>query len=400
MFANKYLEKLAIVLCLIAPSYSALEVTEAVEIAPSLGLGRTVPGYFKIQTFDKARWSAFVEAFPEQPLAQNIKQHINSIQLESLVLSREDIFSTEFFKGMMRQKYCASFRGDRPVAPNLRNVNSDEMLAGILEILHTTEGDAAGFSTFVEGSIAQSQTVVAAYNQRIAASGGNSALLKHFLSKIFFAEDAYTDPVLTNMRMILLTEGLVAGDDHLFGAEMHLDHTIAQSLLKRIELEGEADTLVLGCGHSLIADVPETTAYFADEFLKAYTNKTFVHSCQHCRCDHDGQIAVAITEGGGAANISYDGGAHADIFADAVTPSFWTALAQLKTEGRSPIKCIIDHAFMLSAHEEFIANSLDIGGTFRTYLKDLTKKFEAVGFLLQGTQAFGERTEYIYVKVR
>jgi hypothetical protein len=150
----------------------------------------------------------------------------------------------------------------------------------------------------------------------------------------------------------------------------------------------------------LIADVAGTSAYFADDFLKAYTNKTFVHSCQHCQCDHDGQIAVAITEGGLAANISYDGGAHADIFADAVTPTFWAALIQLKTEGRSPIRNIIDHAFMLSAHEEYIANSLGIGGTFRTYLPDLTEKFETVGFALQGTQKFGERTEYIFEKVR
>ncbi len=123
-----------------------------------------------------------------------------------------------------------------------------------------------------------------------------------------------------------------------------------------------------------------------------------MHSCQHCHCDHDGQIAVALYEA--SAGLTYDGGAHADIFGDAVIPSFWAALAQLKTEGRSPIRNIIDHAFMLSAHEKFIADSLDIGGTFRTYLPDLTEKFETVGFALQGIQKFGERTECIFEKVR
>ena len=55
---------------------------------------------------------------------------------------------------------------------------------------------------------------------------------------------------------------------------------------------------------------------------------------------------------------------------------------------------------MLSVHEEFISNSLDIGGTFRTYLTDLTEKLAVVGLELQGTEKFGARTEYIYVKVR
>lgn len=399
MCAKEFFKKLAVSFCLIVSVCAATEATE-IELVPSLGLGRTIPGYFKILTFDKAKWSTFADTFPEQPLAQNIKQHIDSIQLEPLVSSREDIFSTEFFKERIRQKYCTSFKGDRPVAPNLRTVDSDGMFAGILNILHTTEGDAVGFEAFVEELITQSQSVVSAYNHRLETSGGNSELLKHFLGKIFFAEEAYLNSGFTAMRLHLLVEGLVAGDDYLFDTEIHLDHTIAQSLLKRIELEGAVNTLVLGCGHSLMADVAGTSAYFADDFLKAYAKKTFVNSCQHCRCDHDGQIAVAITESGPAANISYDGGAHADIFADAVTPTFWAALIQLKTEGRSPIRNIIDHAFMLSAHEEFIANSLGIGGTFRTYLPDLTEKFEAVGFALQGTQKFGERTEYIYVKVR
>lgn len=398
MCAKEFFKKLAVSFYLIVSVYAATEATE-IELVPSLGLGRTIPGYFKILTFDKAKWSTFADTFPEQPLAQNIKQHIDSIQLEPLVSSREDIFSTEFFKERIRQKYCTSFKGDLPVAPNLRTVDSDGMFAGILNILHTTEGDAVGFEAFVEELITQSQSVIAAYNHRLETSGGNSELLKHFLGKIFFAEEAYLNSGFTAMRMHLLVEGLVAGDHHLFDTEIR-SHTFTQSLLRRIALEGEADTLVLGCGHSLIADVAGTSAYFADDFLKAYTNKTFVHSCQHCQCDHDGQIAVAITEGGGAANISYDGGAHADIFADAVTPTFWAALIQLKTEGRSPIRNIIDHAFMLSAHEEYIANSLGIGGTFRTYLPDLTEKFETVGFALQGTQKFGERTEYIFEKVR
>jgi hypothetical protein len=397
MFAKEFFKKLAVSFCLIVSIYAASEATE-IELVSSLGLGRGIPGYFKILTFDKARWAAFVDTFPEQPLAKNIKQHIDSIQLEPLVLSREDIFSAEFFKGIMRQKYCTSFKGDRCAAPNPRTVDSDGMFAGILNILHTTEGDAVGFEAFVEELITQSQSVVAAYNHRIAASGGNRALLKHFLSKIFFAEDAYADSVLTNMRMILLTEGLVAGDDHLFGVEVNLSHTIAQSLLRRVELDDATDTLVLGCGNSLIADVTGTAAYFADDFLKAHAKKTFIHSCQHCHCNHGGQITVALYEAHSAA--TYDGGAHADIFADAVTPTFWAALIQLKTEGRSPIRNIIDHSFMLSAHEEYIANSLGVGGTFRTYLPDLTEKFESVGFELQGTQKFGERTEYIYVKVR
>ncbi len=67
---------------------------------------------------------------------------------------------------------------------------------------------------------------------------------------------------------------------------------------------------------------------------------------------------------------------------------------------RTAPKNIIDHAFMLSVHEEFISNSLDIGGTFRTYLTDLTEKLAVVGLELQGTEKFGARTEYIYVKVR
>lgn len=399
MCANEFFKKLAVTFCLIVSVYAASKGAE-IELVPSLGLGRTIPGYFKILTFDKARWLTFADTFPEQPVAQNIKKHIDSIQLEPLVFSREDIFSTEYFKEMIRQKYGASFKGDRPVAPNLRAVDSDGMFAGILNILQTTEGDAVGFEAFVEGLITQSQSVIAAYNHRLETSCGNSELLKHFLGKIFFAEEAYLNSGFTAMRMHLLVEGLVAGDDYLFDTEVDPSHTIAQSLLKRIELEGAADTLVLGCGHSLMADVAGTSAYFADDFLKAYAKKTFVNSCQHCRCDHDGQIAVAITESGPAANISYDGGAHADIFGDAVTPSFWTALAQLKTEGRSPIKCIIDHAFMLSTHEKAIANSLDVGGTFRTYLDNLTEKFETVGFALQGTQKFGERTEYIFEKVR
>ncbi len=399
MFAKKILKKLSVAFCLIVSTYAATEVTE-IEVVQSLGLGKAVPGYFKILTFDKARWNAFADEFPAQPVAQGIKQNLESIQLSPVVFSREEIYASEFFKQKMRETYDLSFRAERTFAPFMRAVDSDGMFAGILNILHTTEGDAVGFEAAVEELMVQSQSVVASYNHRLEASGGNSELLKHFLSKIFFANDTYTNSVLTNMRLVLLADGLVAGDDYLFGSEIDPSHTIAQSLLKCIELEGAADTLVLGCGHSLVADVTGTSAYFADDFSKAYTKKAFVNSCQHCHCDHDGQIAVAITEGGPSANISYDGGAHADIFGDAVTSSFWDALAQLKTEGRSPIKNIIDHAFMLSVHEEFISNSLDIGGTFRTYLTDLTEKLAVVGLELQGTEKFGARTEYIYVKVR
>ena len=156
---------------------------------------------------------------------------------------------------------------------------------------------------------------------------------------------------------------------------------------------------MIGCGHSLIADVPETLNHFADEFLKKYTNKTFVHDCQHCLCDHNRQIAVALTDGRLEATIEYDGAAHADIHADATTPEFWDALIKLKNEGRSPIKCIIDHAYMLSDRLERIANSLDIGGIFITYLV-LTSQLESYGFELRDIEKFGEREEKIYVKVR
>jgi hypothetical protein len=67
----------------------------------SLGLGKAVPGYFKILTFDKARWNAFADEFPAQPVAQGIKQNLESIQLSPVVFSREEIYASEFFKQKM-----------------------------------------------------------------------------------------------------------------------------------------------------------------------------------------------------------------------------------------------------------------------------------------------------------
>lgn len=396
VLVKKYLKQATVALFFVVPSYSA-ELSTAQEIVDDgLSLGRNMPAYFKIMTFDKTRWEAFADAFPGHPATQSIKMHLESIQLIPLVFSRNEIFASEFFKKAMRQKYCNSFKGDLPSAPLLSDTNSDEMYAAILNLLHADESAFSKFEEYIAESIVMYEKIIAAYNHRLEMLGGNSALLKHFLAKIFFASNAYADSTLINMRMTLLAEGLVAGDDYLFAEQKDPSHTLAKSILKYIQLEGHTDTLVIGCGHSLIADVAETPRYLADDFLKAYTGKTFVHDCQHCLCDHGGQIAVALSE---SDDISYNGAAHADVFANATTSEFWEALKTLNDEGVSPIRCIIDHAFMLSNSGEQIANSLPIGGIFRTYL-DLTEHpLEPHGFVLQGAEQFGERVEKIYVKV-
>jgi len=55
---------------------------------------------------------------------------------------------------------------------------------------------------------------------------------------------------------------------------------------------------------------------------------------------------------------------------------------------------------MLSKHAEQVANSLDIGGIFRTYLDFKDDPLESYGFELCDEERFGERVEKIYVKVR
>lgn len=396
MPTKKYLKQIVVALCFFSSSYAASS-EEAID--NELALGRELPAYFKIMAFEKARWEAFSDAFSDHPVAQNIKKNLESIQLTQIVFSREAIFSSEFFKRRMRDEYTSSYRKERDFAPPINTVDSDGMYAAILSLLAVDSEDSTRFNAYIDAEMIMYEKIITAYNHRLAARSGNSALLKHFLSKIFFAQDAYSNSTLINMRMILLAEGLVAGDDYLFATEKNTSHTLSNSIFKYMELEGATDTLVIGCGHSLVADVVDTPAYLADDFLKMYTGKTFVYDCQHCLCNHENQIAVALTEGGLEAKISYDGAAHADIYANATTPEFWNALISLKNEGRSPIKCIIDHAYMFSDRLERIANSLDIGGIFRTYL-DLTSQLALYGFELRGMEKFGKREEKVYVKVR
>lgn len=359
-------------------------------------LGRTIPTYFKICTFDVARWQEFTDAFPTNVFAQNIKANLTSVQLSSLSFAEDTIFASEFFKQKMREEYNCSFKGERSPAPCLQVVDSKGMFDGIVEILQTTEGDVDGFKNRVGKLITDFQRIVLAYNTRLEKSGGNSALLKHFLSKIFFASAAYTDVELISMRRYLKERGLVDGDPYLFADAKDPSHRLIGSLAKYLELEGMTDTLVLGCGRSLIADVEGVLPYCAEDFLKPVTKKTFVHSCQHCLDEHDRALCVALYEDG---TTEYDGWAHADIAADALVPGFWDALGDLQRTGRNPIKRIVDHSYIIDGLNPRIHNVLGVGGLFTTYI-NYTGKIEEHGFELQRTQTRGVRMEYVYVKVR
>lgn len=392
MLFSKYFKKIILLLLLITYTYASELALPAEEPI----IGRSVPAYFKIMDFDKAKWERFANAFSAHPVAQAIQTHLHSIQLTPLVFSREEIFATEHFKGKMRTAYCQLFKGER-LSPPLLNVTNDEMYAGILSLLADSSEDTAAFEAWITQEMISYARVIDTYNHRLQSMVGNSALLRHFLEKIFFASNAYTDETLISMRMTLLTEELVVGDDYLFAPEKNLEHTVAQSILKCIELKGELDTLVVGCGNSLIADVTGTEPYFAEEFLKAYTGKTFVHDCQHCLRDHSAHISVAITEPGLDAEVTYNGAAHADIFADAKRPEFWAALKRLKDTGRSTITCIIDHAFMLKEEIAQISECLPMGGVFRSYLN--IDGLEIYGFQAMGIERFGNREEHIYEKI-
>lgn len=378
-----------------ASTYAAANVEDVLEATQSLG--RAMPAYFKVRTFDPVKWQEFTSAFSGHSIADSVKEHLGSIQPTPLVFDRDAVFTCSFIKQKMRDNYDQSFRGARAHAPSVMAVNSKGMFDGILAILEASEGDVPGFKTSVEELIANSEKVIAAYNKRLTTSAGNSGLLKHLLGKIFFAEDAYTDSTLTSMRMFLLTHDLILGDDHLFADKKDPAHMLAKSLAKYMEHEGVPDTLVIGCGHSLIADVAQTPAYFADDFLKEFTRKTFVHSCQHCLCDHEHQLTVALHETG--SRFDYDGCAHADIAADALAPTFWDALVALRGAGKNPIKHIVDHSYIIDGLNPRIHNSLDIGGTFTTYT-DYRGKIEEHGLTLNSTRIFGSRTEYTYVKIR
>ena len=382
------------VFCLLASTYAAAAAEEVVEIS---SLGRAVPAYFKVLTFDSTRWQEFTGAFPGHPIAESIKGHLDSIQLAPLVFDRDAVFASSFIKQKIREKYDRSFREERTFVPSVRAVDGKGMYDAIVTILQATAGNITGFQASVEDLIAESEKVITAYNQRLAITGGNSGLLKHLLGKIFFADDAYADPTLTSMRMFLLTYDLVAGDDQLFADKRDSTHTLARSIARYVELEGITDTLVIGCGRSLIADVAGTPTFFADEFLKSYTGKTFVHSCQHCLCDHDHQLSVALYES--AATADYDGCAHADIAADALALTFWEALLALREAGKNPIKHIVDHSYIIDGLNPRIHNSLVVGDTFTTYT-DYTGKIEEHGFVLDYVRPFGSRTEYTYVKTR
>lgn len=395
MFFNKFSKKWILGICFAVNLYACEYVEEQIQ---QLVLGRSVPAYFKIMSFDKTKWERFADTFSAHPVAEAIKQHLESIELSSLVFSKDEIFATEYFKAKMRQAYCQLFNGARPSAPLLQTVDSDGMYAGILGGL-TDSIDVEKFEEWIAQEMDSYQKIMTTYNNRLQSNRGNSALLKHFLGKIFFAPNAYTDPLLTRMRMTLLAEDLVAGDDHLFALERDITHTLAESILKCLALKGAADTLVIGCGDSLIGDVADTSDYLACDFLYEYTRKTFVHDCQHCLADHSQHISVALTEAGLGANTSYDGAAHADIFADAKNPQFWAALKRLKDEGRSPIRRIIDHAFMLNTEGQLIADCLDSGGEFITYLSECDVSFEQYGFSLNQTRIVtSERTERIYIR--
>lgn len=375
---------------------SCMHASESVRVEEELVLGRSIPAYFKIMDFDKAKWERFANAFSDHPVAQAIKKHLDSIQLAALVFSRDDILATEHFKKRMRHIYCNMFGGIKPPAPYLR-VTNDEMYAGILSLLADSAEDTAKFEQGLNQEMEANERVIDAYNYRLQSLGGNSALLKHFVEKIFFAPNAYTDETLIAMRLTLLTEGLVAGDDYLFASEKNPTHTMAQSILKCIELKGPADTLVIGCGNSLIADVSQTPPSFADDFLRAYTSRDFVHDCQHCLCDHSTHISVAITEPPVLeAEITYNGAAHADIFADAKRPEFWAALKRMNDTDRNPFTCIVDHAFMLNAEIGQISECLPAGGIFRTYLN--IDGLEIYGLQLLRIERFGSRMEYVYEK--
>lgn len=392
MFFDVLFKKLFLAIAFLISLYASEGEEEVI-------IGKTIPAYFKILNFDKTKWERFADAFPSHPAAQAIKQHLDSIQLEPQVFARDALFSTAFFKSRMRNAYCGElFHGTKPQAPHI-NVTSDEMYSGILEILADNESDTARFEAWINKEMTSYEKIIRAYNHRLESIGGNNALLRHFLGKIFFAPDAYSNQTLISMRMTLLTEGLVAGDDYLFSEARDLSHTLEHSVLKCIELKGNADTLVIGCGDSLIADVPETSSYLADDFLKTYTGKTFVHDCQHCLCDHSRQITVALTEGGMNAEITYNGAAHADIFADATKPKFWASLKKLKDEERSPIKRIIDHSFILSKHGSQLANCLEVGDEFVTYLDSFEGPLEDYGFQLKETKNVEHRTENLYVKI-
>ncbi len=376
---------------------SYIHASELARVEEELLLGRDIPAYFKIMDFDKEKWERFSNTFSDHPVDQAIKEHLESIQLVPLVFSRDEIFSTAYFKGRMRQIYCELFGSTKNPAP-LLSVTNDEMYAGILNLLADSPEDTAKFEQGINQEMEANEKVIDAYNHRLQSMRGNSALLRHYLEKIFFAPNAYTDETLLGMRLTLLTEELVAGDEYLFAPEKNPTHTVAQSILKCIELKGAADTLVIGCGNSLIADVIETPPYFAEEFLKAFSGKTFVHDCQHCLCDHSAHISVAITEPPVLeAQITYNGAAHADIFADAKRPEFWAALKRLNDIGRSPFTCIIDHAYMLKEEIEQVSACLPMGGVFRSYIEFGTP--EIWGFEKIKSERFGTRTEYVYEKV-
>lgn len=395
MFAKIVLRNIITAFCLMISAYASAAVEELLEGPQSLG--RVIPAYFKIRTFDPVKWQEFTSAFPGHPIADSLKEHLGSIQLAPLVFDRDAVFACAFIKQKMREKYDQSFRGARMPAPSFSMVDGKGMFSGILAILEASDGDVPGFIAYVEELIAASEKVIAAYNQRLVMIGGNSGLLKHLLGKVFFADGAYTDPTIIPMRMFLLAHDLVLGDDHLFADKKDPTHTLAKSFAKYMEQEGVPGTLVIGCGHSLIADVDETPAYFADDFLKEFTKKTFVHSCQHCLCDHEHQLTVALYEA--EPKFDYDGCAHADIAADALAPSFWDALVALKESGKNPIKHIVDHCYLVDGLNSRIHSSLDIGGTFTTYT-DYTGKIEGYGFMLNSTKIFGTRTEYTYLKTR
>ncbi len=395
MIAKIVLKNIIVVFCLIASTYAAAKVEDVLEATQSLG--RSIPAYFKVRTFDPVKWQEFTSAFPGHPVAESVKEHLGSIQLTPLVFDRDAVFACPFIKQKMRDKYDQSFRGARAHAPSVMAVNSKGMFDGILALLEASEGDVPGFKASVEELITASEKVIATYNQRLTITRGNEGLLKHLLGKLFFADDAYTNSDLVSMRMFLLTHDLVLGDDYLFAEKKDPTHTLAKSLAKYMEHEGVPATLVIGCGHSLIADVAQTPAYFADDFLKVFTGKTFVHSCQHCLCDHEHQLTVALHEAG--SRFDYDGCAHADIAADALAPTFWDTLVALRGAGKNPLKHIVDHCYIMDGLNPRIHHSLDIGGAFTTYT-NYAGKIEEHGFELQRTQVLGSRTEYIYVKVR
>ena len=312
-------------------------------------------------------------------------------------MSADSIYNSPFFAQKIRDLYT-KFKSEYQVSGvNIpTTLDSNLMFESILKILQNHKADKVeDFINEVDNLVVQCQTVIKNYNERLVRAGGNSELIKHFLNKIFFAHDAYTNAQLIAMRAYLKEHALVDGDAHLFGPSINPNHTLTDSIQKFMQHERFDGTIVLGCGRSLIADVSETPHFFGEDFIRSLNKgKEFIHQCQHCCNNHHQELTIAIYAP--YATFGYDGCSHADIAADASTPGFIHAL---KLHQGAYVKAIVDHSCSLGHHEAALIHALPCGGLFNTYA-DLTEKREKYGIKpLEERTTHSGRREYVYQKI-